>query len=349
MRLRGGSSKGLYFTADDLPPSSPNRDEIILAAMGDSERRQIDGFAGADPLTSKAAIVSRSERDDADLDYLFLQVVVGEERIDTTPNCGNILAGVLPFAIESGLFPASEGKTSAVVHMANSGSLCEVVAETPDSRITYEGSARIDGVAGTSAPIFCNYLNTMGSTTGALLPTGSAKDTCCGVEVTCVDNGMPVAVVRADDFGISGYETKEQLDDNAELKARLEEIRLEIGPKMNLGDVGDLVVPKMCLVSKPARHGCINTRTFIPHVCHAAIGVLGAVSIATACIIEGSVAGGIAIVPQGNVKQMSVEHPGGEFSVRLETSVQNGELVVHRSGLLRTAHLLSRGEVFAKV
>ena len=346
MQLRGGSSKGLYFSAEDLAPDLPERDQLLLSAIGGSDLRQIDGLGGADPLTSKAAIIGLSDRDDADLDYLFLQIVVGEGRVDTTPNCGNILAGVLPFAIEADMIPVEENETSAVVHMVNSGNLCEVIVQTPNGRICYEGDARIDGVPGSAAPVICNYLDTAGSATGSLLPTGNVVDEVAGLEVTCIDNGMPVVVMRAGDFGVTGYESPDELDDNQVLKARLEEVRLEAGPLMNLGNVIDKVVPKMSLVSMPLAGGCVNTRTFIPHVCHAAVGVLGAVSVATACILPGSVTEGIAIVPEGDRKEMSVEHPTGEFSVSLETEMGDDGLMVRRSGLLRTARLLSRGKVY---
>jgi len=349
MQLRGGSSKGLYFTSQDLPPESTDRDQVLLSAMGGADRRQIDGLGGADPLTSKAAIVGLSEREDADLDYLFLQVIVGEDRVDTSPNCGNILAGVVPFAIESGLIRIQGKETSAVIHMVNSGNLCEVIVQTADDQVNYEGDVKIDGVPGTSAPIVCNYLETAGSATGALLPTGKIKDHINGIDVTCIDNGMPVVVIRAEDLGVSGSEPRDELNSNEGLKAQLEQIRLVAGPMMNLGDVANKVVPKMSLISAPQTGGSINTRTFIPHVCHAAVGVLGAVSVATACILDGSVASGIAITPSGDQKQMSIEHPTGEFSVSLDTEVIDDELIVKRSGILRTARLLSRGEVYVQV
>lgn len=345
MHIRGGSSKGLYFLASDLPADEEARNQVLLEAVG-RDARQIDGLGGADPLTSKVAIVSASERDDADIDYLFVQVVVGENRVDTTPNCGNILAGVGPFAIEAGLVEASGVETRVHVHMINSGKICELVLQTPNGEITYDGDTRIDGVPGTSAPVVCNYMDVAGSACGALLPTGNVVDVVDGVEVTCVDNGMPVVVLRASDLGIEGDESPETLDANETLKARLQSIRLQLGPKMNLGDVDGASVPKMCMISKPKKGGVINTRTFIPYKCHSAIGVLGAVSAATACILPGSVAKDIAQVPAGNPLQMSVEHPSGEFSVNLDLD-HSGELPqVTKAGLLRTARLLSRGEVF---
>lgn len=342
--MRGGSSKGLYFLKDALPADEAVRDAVLVAAMG-ADKRQIDAVGGAHPLTSKVAIVSRSASADTDVDYLFVQVVVGEGRVDTTPNCGNMLAAVGPFAIEQGLVAAQDGVTRVRVRMINSDNLCELLVETPGRRVNYEGDAKIDGVPGTSAPIVCNYLDVAGSACGALLPTGNVVDVVEGVRVTCIDNGMPVVVLRAEDFGITAYETREALDENETLKQRLEAVRLKVGPMMNLGDVTKKVVPKMSLISRPRTGGHVNTRTFIPHDCHAAIGVLGAVSVATACILPGSVAEGIAEVPAGRIKQLSVEHPSGEFSVTLEVGGTEAAPVVEKAGLLRTARLIMRGEV----
>ncbi len=342
--MRGGSSKGLYFLRDDLPADEATRDRVLVAAMG-SDARQIDGAGGAHPLTSKVAIVSRSESSDADVDYLFVQVVVGQGRVDTTPNCGNMLAGVGPFAIEHGLVAARDGVTPVRVRMVNSDNLCELLVETPGRRVNYDGDAQIDGVPGTAAPIVCNYLDVAGSATGSLLPTGRVLDVADGVEITCIDNGMPVVVLRARDFGITGYETPKELDANKDLKAKIESIRLQVGPRMNLGDVKTKVVPKMSLIAPARAGGHVSTRTFIPHDCHAAIGVLGAVSVATACILPGSVAEGIATVPGGRTKRMSVEHPTGEFSVTLEVGGTSEQPSVEKAGLLRTARLIMRGEV----
>ena len=342
--MRGGSSKGLYFLRDDLPEDADVRDAVLVAAMG-SDDRQIDGAGGAHPLTSKIAIVSRSDEPDVDIDYLFVQVVVGEGRVDTTPNCGNMLAGVAPFAIEAGLVPAGDSETRVRIRMVNSNNLCELVVQTPGGKVTYDGAASISGVPGTAAPIVCNYLDVAGSASGALLPTGNILDVIDGIEVTCIDNGMPVVVMRAEDLGITGYETREVLDADAELKQRLESIRLKAGPLMNLGDVAKKVVPKMTLISEEHSGGHVNTRTFIPHNCHAAIGVLGAVSVATACIWPGSVADGIAVVPPGSPKRLSVEHPTGEFSVTLEVGGTPEAPVIEKAGLLRTARMIMRGEV----
>lgn len=347
MQLRGGSSKGLYFRAADLPVNSQLRQQVLLAAMcgsGPDDSRQIDGLGGGDPLTSKVAIVAPSSRPGADLDYEFVQVVVGGNATDGTQNCGNLLAGVVPFAIEAGLLKATNGETRARVFMVNSDSVCEVVVRTPGGRMEYAGEARIDGVPGTAAPVICNYMDTAGSACGELLPTGKVFDVIDGIRATCIDNGMPVVLLRAADLGRTGYETPAQLNGDTVLKARLERIRLEAGRLMHLGDVARKVVPKMCLIAPPQVGGVVQTRTFIPHVCHAAIGVLGAVSVATACVIPGTVAQGIAVLPSDG-EIYSVEHPSGEFSVTLEIDPRGDCPIVRRAGLLRTARLLSRGEV----
>ncbi len=342
--MRGGSSKGLYFKADDLPADAAERDRILVTAMG-SDKRQIDGAGGAHPLTSKVAIVNRSKEQGVDVDYLFAQIVVGEGRVDTTPNCGNMLAAVGPFAIETGMVRARDGETPVRVRMLNTGNLCELIIQTPGGKVEYQGDARIDGVPGTAAPIACNYLDVAGSVCGTLLPTGNRVDVVDGIEVTCIDNGMPVVVMRAANFGITGYETPEALDADKELKRKVETVRLAIGPRMNLGDVAKKVVPKMCLISAPRAGGHVNTRTLIPHDVHAAIGVLGAVSVATACILPGTVTQGIARVPPGAHKVMSVEHPAGEFSVTLDVGGTAESPEVLKAGLLRTARLIMRGEV----
>ena len=285
MWMRGGTSKGGYFLSSDLPSDVAARDKFLLGVMGSPDRRQIDGMGGADPLTSKVAVVKRSARPGVDVDYLFLQVFVDQAIVTDAQNCGNILAGVGPFAIERDLVKAQDIETTVTIFMENTDQIAVARVRTPGGRVTYTGDAHLDGVPGTASPIPVVFKDTAGSSCGALLPTGNAVDVIDGVELTCIDNGMPVVIMRAADLGISGEETREALDGNAELKAKLESIRLQAGPRMNLGDVRDKTVPKMTLVSAPKQGGVISTRTFIPHRCHASIGVLGAVSVATACAL----------------------------------------------------------------
>jgi 4-oxalomesaconate tautomerase len=342
--MRGGTSRGPVFLESDLPADPALRDRVLLAAMGSPDVRQIDGLGGADPLTSKVAIVSRSARPGVDLEFLFAQVLIDEPHVDTTPNCGNMLAAVAPFAIERGLITAGETETTARILTRNTGTLCDVTVQTPGGHIAYEGDARIDGCPGTSAPIRISFLETAGSVCKSLLPTGHIVDEVEGVKVTCIDNGMPVAIIAAGDLGRTGYESRDELNQDSALKQRLESIRLAVGPAMNLGDVAKKVVPKMTLVARPRAGGSLCTRTFIPHDCHAAVGVLGAVTVATAAVLDGSVAHGVSVVPEGPVKLISVEHPTGEFSVELEMDAADPR-IVKRAALLRTARLIMRGEV----
>ena len=343
--IRGGTSKGAVFLAEDLPADTAQRDALLLAIMGSPDPRQIDGIGGADPLTSKVAILSPPSRGDADFDYLFLQVFVDKPVVTDAQNCGNILAGVVQCAIERGLITARDERTLAKVHMLNSAQVAEVEVMTPGGQVTWSGDATIDGVPGSAAPVLQNFPEAAGSNCGALLPTGNALDTLEGVEATLVDNGMPVVVVRARDFGITGSETRDTLDAHSALKAQLERVRLAAGPLMNLGDVSEQSVPKMTLVSEPLQGGSINTRTFIPHRCHASIGVLGAVSVATACVIEGSVCAGLS-APPGDDGTVSVEHPIGEVSVVMHATAADGVLEISKAAVLRTARKLFEGTVY---
>lgn len=352
MQIRGGSSKGLFFLSKDLPEDSEAIKRTVLLAMEgttEGDPRQIDGLGGAHSLTSKAAVVGPSKHPDADVDYLFLQVVVGKGQVSTGQTCGNILAGVAPFAIETGLIKASTPLTRVRVNMLNTGGICEVLVETPDRQVNYAGKARIDGVPGTAAPIICNYLDVAGSTCGALLPTGNSLDVVDGYEMTCIDNGMPVVLLRAADFGLSGYESVEDLSKNVELKSKIEQLRIKVGPIMNLGEVAQKTVPKMCLIAPPKDGGVLHTRMFIPHVVHDAIGVLAAISVATAVVVPGSITERIAQLPSQNAVLFSVEHPSGECTVQLDYELVDGKIGVKKAGVLRTARLLSRGELFVEV
>ena len=344
MWMRGGTSKGGYFLAEDLPADTARRDALLLRIMGSPDRLQIDGMGGADPLTSKVAIVSPSRRDGIDVDYLFLHVFVDQATVTDAQNCGNILAGVGPFAIERGLVEAGEGETRVAIFMVNTGQAAVASVRTEGGRVVYSGEARIDGVPGTAAPIPLEFRDTAGSSCGALLPTGNSADVIHGVRCTLIDNGMPCIVLRAEDVGITGYEDRETLDGDASLKARIEAIRLVAGPLMNLGDVREKSVPKMMLVAPPRNGGAVTVRSFIPHRAHATIGVLGAVSVATACLIPGSPAAEVAEVPAGPRKTLSVEHPTGEMSCVLE---QDETGAVTSAALLRTARKLMDGKVFA--
>ena len=344
MWMRGGTSKGGVFLASDLPADPAKRDQFLLRMMGSPDARQIDGMGGADPLASKVAVVSKSTRAGIDVDYLFLQVFVDQRLVSDSQNCGNMLAAVGPFAIERGLVAATGDQTRVAIFLENTGQAAVATVETPGGITTYAGDAKIDGVPGTAAPIPLEFRDTAGSSCGALLPTGNAVDTVEGIEVTLIDNGMPCVVIRATDLGITGTESRDELDSNDALKARIEAIRLAVGERMNLGDVSTKSVPKMMLVSAPRNGGAITVRSFIPHRAHASIGVLGAVSVATAALVEGSTAASVAIVPQSGPLLLSVEHPTGEMSCVLTRAPNES---VATAALLRTARKLMDGMVFA--
>ncbi|PYF81091.1 4-oxalomesaconate tautomerase [Marinomonas alcarazii] len=344
MWMRGGTSKGAYFLAEDLPADADARAQFLLRVMGSPDERQIDGIGGADPLASKVAVVKKSQRDDADVDYLFLQVFVDQAIVTDSQNCGNILAGIAPFAIERGLVEAQEGETSVRIFMENTGQIAEARVAVKDGEVQYEGDARIDGVPGFSAAVPIVFQDTAGSSCGALLPTGNVVDVIDGVEVTCIDNGMPVVIMRAADMGITGTESREELEANDALRAKLESIRLQVGPMMNLGDVKEKSVPKMTMVSAATNGGAISTRTFIPHRCHASIGVLGAVSVATAAVLKGSPANEVATFQPSARITLDVEHPIGAMTVILDQE-ENGD--VGSAAILRTARKLFDGQVFA--
>jgi 4-oxalomesaconate tautomerase len=345
--MRGGTSKGVYFHARDLPEDRALRDRVLLAALGSPHAQQIDGMGGGHPLTSKVAVISPSRREDADVDYLFLQVVPDKAEVVDSQNCGNILGGVGPWAIENGLVRATNDVTPVRIHMVNTGSVALAHVSTPSGRVEYDGSARIDGVPGTAAPIPIDFLDIAGSSCGSLLPTGSDTDEIEGISVTCIDNGMPVVILRAADFDKRGDETPAELESDEALKVCLERIRLQAGRRMHLGDVLKKTVPKMCLVSAPRNGGAIATRVFIPHRVHESIGVLGAVSVATACVVPGSVAALVARTERrAGEQRLDIEHPTGFFTIELDISYEGDTPNIRRAALLRTARKLMSGEIF---
>jgi 2-methylaconitate cis-trans-isomerase PrpF len=342
MLIRGGTSKGAFFLASDLPAQSAIRDRVLLAALGSPDPRQIDGIGGADPLTSKVALVGPSIRPD---DYLFAQVTVDRPAVDTSVSCGNLLAGVGPFAIEAGLVRARERETCVRVHAVNTGALIEVVVRTPGHRVQYDGEAAIDGVPGTAAPVLLSYGNVAGAKTGTLLPTGSICDRIEGVDATCIDAAVPVVVIPAAALGKSGGEAPSELNGDRVLLDRIEGIRRIAALRMGLGDVRDKVMPKVALISAPASGLGIRSRYFIPHACHAAHAVTGSIAVACCAVLEGSVADGLARVGRSSWEQIIVEHPAGSLSIDLEIEGRGAALVVQRAALLRTARPLFRGTV----
>lgn len=341
--MRGGTSKGAYFLARDLPADPVARDALLLAVMGSPDPRQIDGIGGADPLTSKVAVLSTSTRPDADVDYLFLQVFVDQPLVSAAQGCGNILAAVGPAAIERGLVPVTGEVTPVRIHMVNTGEVALAEVQTPGGRLCYDGMTAIDGVPGSAAPVRLMFGSIAGSMCGALLPTGRARDVIDGVDCTLIDNGMPIVVLRAADFGLTGQETRDEIEAMDAVKARIEAIRLQAGLLMGLGDVAEASVPKMTLVSAPLAGGAINTRSFIPKRVHASVGVFAAVSVATACLLPDSPAAALAVIPPDG--RFAIEHPTGAVEVFLDIA-PDGSL--RGAGTIRTARKLMEGWVFPR-
>ena len=346
MLMRGGTSKGAYFLRDDVPSSRSELDDLLLRIVGSPDARQIDGVGGAHPLTSKVAIVSRSTDAAADIDYLFLQTGVDRAFVTDQQNCGNILAGVGPFAVERGLLTPTGTEAKVRIRMLNTDSIATATFPIREGQPVYSGNTVIAGVPGTAAAVRIDFENTAGSSCGSLLPTGNLVDEINGIAVTCIDNGMPVVVMRAADVGITGYESCADLEADKRLRALIESIRLDAGPRMNLGDVAATTVPKLTMVAPPQEGGSLCTRTFIPHRCHDAIGVLGAVSVATAALMPGSPAAGV-LVP-GTKGVVVVEHPTGTFDVSIDIDISGPDVMVHRSGIIRTARKLFDGTVYPR-
>lgn len=339
--MRGGTSRGPYFLREWLPADDAARDQALIGAIGASDPLQLDGVGGGSTLNSKVAIVSRSERPGCDLDYLFAQVGVGHRSVDTRPNCGNMLSGVVPFAIEQGLIPAREGTTTARVYNVNTNSRIDITVCTPGGKITYEGDARIDGVAGTAAPVLMNFLDAWGAVTGKVFPTGQRIDVIDGVEVTCIDAAMPLMIARASSLGVSGRERPEELDANEALMTKLEQLRLQAGVKMGLGDVTDSVIPKPVLVSEGESSTSIASRYFTPHKCHASHAATGAIGVSTAFSLPGTVAA-TGDLPEGK-HDIAVIHPAGRLNIEVDLQGNGEARSIKGAALLRTARKIFEG------
>ncbi|MFC0225126.1 4-oxalomesaconate tautomerase [Serratia aquatilis] len=344
--MRGGTSKGAFILAKDLPENIEERNEILLSIMGAGHELEIDGIGGGSPQTSKVAIISPSSHPDADVDYLFAQVMVQQRQVDTTPNCGNMLCAVGPFAIEQGLIPATDPVTQVRIRNVNTNTLVDAEVQTPDGIVTYDGDTTIDGVPGHAAPVALTFLNACGAKTGHLLPTGNITDMFQGVETTCIDMAMPMVLIAASSLGKTGQETPQQLDKDKAFLQRLERIRLAAGLAIGLGDVSEKVIPKPVLLAEACHGGTLSTRYFMPHHCHKALAVTGSIGIATATTLAGSVAA--KIINQDKtvrfLRQIVIEHPSGKIEVNLFNDGDKPETI--RASVVRTARKLLSGNVY---
>lgn len=350
MLMRGGTSKGPFFLASDLPAEPRLRDQMLLAVMGSPDARQIDGIGGGNTLTSKAVVVGRSSRPGIDIEYLFAQVSLTESSVDTGPNCGNMLAGVAPFAIERGLVAATAAQTRVRIFNINTGKVIEAVVQTPGGIVNYDGDAVVDGVPGAGAPIELVFLDAAGAKTGALLPTGQARDLIDGVPVSCVDFTTPMVLLDAAALGKTAHESKDELDADGALLARIERIRLEAARMMGMGDVTGKVLPKVALLGPARFGGTISSRYFVPWNCHAAHAATGATCVAAACCIPGTVAAALAVRLEGNQRQVTIEHPAGKIDACVHLAqVPGGALAIAGAGIVRTARPLFSGQVFVRL
>ncbi|WGE63974.1 4-oxalomesaconate tautomerase [Actinobacillus equuli subsp. haemolyticus] len=343
MIIRGGTSKGVYFLKEDLPADVAERDKFLMAIMGSGDPTQINGLGGATSVTSKVAIVSKSEKEGVDLDYLFAQVGIGQKVVDTAPSCGNILSGIICFASEKGLIELQDGITSVVVNNVNTNSIIEVSAESPNKQLKYTGNAEVSGVPGTGSPVNLNFSQIEGAKTGKVFPTGNKQDNINGYNVTCIDVAMPMVLFNAQDLGLTGKETKAELDENRALFEIIEPIRRKAGEMMGLGDVSEKVIPKMGILSAPAGKGNITSRYFVPDKCHASHAVTGSICVSAACNIEGTVANPL-YKDTGSV--VTIEHPSGFISVDMVCENVDGDYKFTRAALVRTAKPLMMGEVY---
>ncbi|ROU06344.1 4-oxalomesaconate tautomerase [Lysobacter enzymogenes] len=343
--MRGGTSKGPFFLADDLPADPALRDAFLVDVMGAGHPLQIDGIGGGNPLSSKVAIVGRASRADADVDYLFAQVRVEQRVVDTTPNCGNMLAAVAPFAIEAGLIAARHPQTQVRIHNVNTGKVVIATVQTPGGRVKYRGDTAIAGAPGTGSPIPLTFLDAAGARTGRLLPTGRPSERIDGIEVSCIDCAIPMVLLPAQALGLRGDEAPAQLDADAALLRRLEKIRIEAGHRMGIADAAERVIPKPVLLSPPVHGGTLQVRYFMPQRCHGALAITGAVGIATACATVGTVAHSM-LGEHDLARPVRLEHPSGSLDVRLERAADDGSIV---ASVVRTARRLLEGRVFTSL
>lgn len=343
--FRGGTSRGPYFRSEDLPEDRETLARVLVAAVGSGHKLNIDGIGGGAAVTTKVAMLSRSEVEGCDIDYFFAQVSVEDGLVDFKPTCGNILSGVGPAALEMGLIAPQGDVTRVRIHSVNTGAKVEAVVRTPGGEVEYAGDAAIDGVPGTAAPIFLNFMDVVGSSTGALLPTGALRDVIDGIEVTCMDVAMPICIARAADFGLTGYETIEELDANRDFYARMEPLRIEAGRRMGMGDVSKSVTPKFAILAPPRNGGTVTARYFMPWNCHPTMAVTGAQCLASCVLTPGSIAEGLFAPPEGSPALVLIEHPGGAIDVTVDYETGPDGFVLKSAGLLRTARLLARGEV----
>lgn len=344
--MRGGTSRGPYLRRADLPEDLDTLSEVLIAMIGAGHPLNIDGIGGGAAITTKVAMLSRSEDDWADIDYFFAQVGVEDRLVDYKPTCGNILSGVGPAAIEMGLIEPTGDKTEVRIRAINTEARVSALVQTPGGTVAYDGDMAIDGVPGTGAPIALRFMDVVGAATGQMLPTGNLIDVIDGIAVTCLDVTMPMVIARASDFGLTGCESPAELNANAALLERMERIRIDAARRMGMGDVTESVIPKVGLLAAPSKGGHVSTQYFMPWKCHPTMAVTGGQCLAACVLLPGTVADGLAMRPDASPATVSLEHPSGIFDVLVDYELGNDRLALNSAGVYRTARKLAAGEVF---
>lgn len=345
--MRAGTSRGPFLDKRDLPQDVNKRNTILLKIMGSPDPRQISGLGGATTVTSKVVMVEPSKRKGIDVDYLFAQVDIEKALVDTTPPCGNMMAGVGPFAIEKGWVKATIPETRVMVYNINTNSVIEEVIQTPKGVVEYEGNTKIDGVEGTAAPVVMNLFDQVGGKTGKLMPTGKLRESINGIEVTLLDAGMPMVLMKASDLGMEGTEGADFFEKSKDLMKKIEQIRLEAGKRMGFGDVSNSVLPKVGILSAPRRADAnITSRYLTPHTLHPAHAVTGAICIATALKLKGSVAADVGKTNGQPNEMVIIEHPSGVIEIKVEMETKDGNISVKKVGTVRTVRKIMAGVVF---
>ncbi|SBS27618.1 4-oxalomesaconate tautomerase [Marinomonas spartinae] len=344
MIMRGGTSRGPYLKISDLPKERDACADVLLKIMGSGHELQIDGIGGGNSLTSKVAMVGPSTHPEADVDYLFAQVGILEKKVDFAPNCGNMLAGVAPYAIETGLFPASNDKTTVRIHNLNTGKIIHATVSTPNGKVKYSGNTIIAGTNSPGEPIHLTFIDVEGAKTGKLLPTGNKIDVIDSVPVTCIDAATPVVLIKASDLKKTGYESPSEFDNDVEFMSRLENIRLQAGRLMGLGDVSNSVIPKPILLSPAVHGGTISARYFVPNKCHKALAVTGSIAITTACCTLGTIASEL-INNDSDDSSFVLEHPSGTIELSVTRKADDSS-VIESVSLIRTAKRILNGTIY---
>ena len=344
--MRGGTSRGPYFNRADLPADRDQLAQVLIAAVGSGHPLNIDGIGGGNAVTTKVAMLSASDDEWADIDYFFAQVSVETQLVDFKPTCGNILSGVGPAALEMGLMPAKEGITEVKIRSVNTGARVLARIQTPGAEVSYDGTTQIDGVPGCAAPVELNFMDVAGSSTGAFLPTGQPQDTVEGVQVTCIDVAMPMVIARAADFGLTGRESREELDANRAFFDRMETVRLAAGHKMGMGDCSQSVTPKFGPLAPLPEQGHILARYFMPWETHPTMAVTGSQAMASCALTPGTVADGMMALPNERPAKVTLHHPMGEMDVLVDFDIEDSQFIHKSAGLLRTARKLAEGTLF---